>query len=297
MMQLERVTIQAGLSRPIKLLHISDTHLLLADERERTPLRELAELRTRYHLDAYSEPVASVEAERARVLATLRELLAYGRSHCDRIVHSGDFYDFLTAANLEAMQEAVQAGELFYSPGSHEFTQSLYKPEALDAAAQAHRRALVQAAAGNALDFAVEWVGECRLISLDNSDHRFNTAQFDALREELAQRNAPTVLLMHTPLYTPELYRELTVKRGKAVADLAGVPPQDEAGQALAAPEGCYPDKTTLQMCTWLRNEAQIRAVLAGHLHFFWTGPLGSGQVQIVAGLGYDGEGVEIILE
>jgi hypothetical protein len=71
MMQLERVTIQAGLSRPVKLLHISDTHLLLADERESVSLRELAELRTRYHLDAYSAPVASVETERARVLAQL----------------------------------------------------------------------------------------------------------------------------------------------------------------------------------------------------------------------------------
>ena len=47
-MNLSCVTIQAGLQRPVRLLHLSDTHLCFADDRDCQRKRDLAASRIRY---------------------------------------------------------------------------------------------------------------------------------------------------------------------------------------------------------------------------------------------------------
>ena len=54
------------------------------------------------------------------------------------------------------------------------------------------------------------------------------------------------------------------------------------------------PDADTLAFIDYVYGQPLVRAVLAGHLHRAWTGPLPSGVTQYVADSGYHGFAREI---
>ena len=286
-MLLKNVSINAPLPKALTLLHVADTHLLLTDEMDGVRQRQLADLRTQYHLDASLSPL-DIEAERARVAKAVTDLLDYGKRNCDAIVHTGDFIDFQTVANIEAMARILKDERMMFTPGSHEFNELLYWDKT-HSDAELHKKHWqnIQQLCPTPLDFSVRWIKGLRLIALDNSLFHFSARQFDALKKELAGQKAPTVLLMHVPLYTPEFLEERTAE-GK-ISDLVGIPSSD-------VPEWQRADETTFEMCRFIASNEQITAVLAGHLHCFWQGRLGPNSLQIVAPLGYDGEAVEIHL-
>ena len=296
-MQLNYAKIEAGLPSEVKILHISDTHFCLADERDCRKKRDMAEKRTQYHLDIASKPLPSVEAERERVENTLDELLQYGFSHCDQVVHTGDFYDIVTEANIDMLASKLSDGRVLYTPGSHEFTQYLYERFDENDEYKALSLDKVRHASPNPLEFAVKWVKGLRLIALDNSFYKFNARQFEALKNELAERMAPTLLLMHTPLYCPAVFHEWHDVRKKNPADIIGLPKSVLNGLDMAVPSCQLPNEVTLMLCDFIRSQPQIKGILAGHLHFFWQGEFAPGQTQILTGLGNDGCAVEVTVK
>ena len=86
MMNIEKTIIEIGLEKPLKVLHITDSHLPLCDERD----------------DAYLQGLAAQRrSEYEDFLAPLEEQIMYAMEHCDLLVHTGDLIDFLSKANLE----------------------------------------------------------------------------------------------------------------------------------------------------------------------------------------------------
>ena len=76
-MNLSCVTIQAGLQRPVRLLHLSDTHLCFADDRDCQRKRDLAASRIRYFsgsnetLESYLDEAVAF-AQKANSIAVTR---------------------------------------------------------------------------------------------------------------------------------------------------------------------------------------------------------------------------------
>ena len=79
-------TISVGAEKPFSLLHMSDTHLTLADERDDERKRTLAANRSGF----FPEALETMEA--GEKLAREKQLT---------IVHSGDLIDFVSSANLD----------------------------------------------------------------------------------------------------------------------------------------------------------------------------------------------------
>lgn len=98
------------------------------------------------------------------------------------------------------------------------------------------------------------------------------------------QREYPVVLLLHTPLYAADLY---AFKRGlqendpaylmNTPADKMAYYPPDRVRQQTA-------DKTTAEAYDFIAHCPQIRAILAGHLHFDFEGKVTPRLPQIVTG-------------
>lgn len=273
-MNLSCVTIQAGLQRPVRLLHLSDTHLCFADDRDCQRKRDLAASRIRY----FSGSNETLESY-------LDEAVAFARQHDCLIVHTGDLIDFVSHLNLEKLHERFALADTFFAVGNHEY--SLFVGEAKeDNAYKMQSFHHVQDAAPNPIECASRQVGGLNLVAFDNGYYRFSTAHLDFLKAEL-QRGLPTILLMHAPIHTENLARHMRDVRKEPCAYLCGSPSHWLDTYSEQRREQQTPDQPTLDFIDFATHQPLVRAVLAGHLHFQFADLITPTLPQFVAGAGF----------
>ena len=274
-LNITHLTLPVGATAPFRALHLSDTHLTYADLRDGERKVKLMDWR----LPGFPH----AEAVLAEAGALSKELNI-------PIFHTGDLIDFVSLANLEAVKAFTDTHDVYMATGNHEF--SLYVGEAKeDAAYRNQSLPAVQACFGNNIRMDSRVVSGVNFIALDNGYYYFEPEQLDFLKAQ-AERGLPMVLMMHTPLYTPEFYEEMM---GRCpCAYLTGVP--EEKMQ-------CYPpdryvqqkaDEVTLEMMDYIAKEPLIKAILAGHTHFNYESVYAGRIPQIVTGV-TDGRIVEFV--
>lgn len=275
-MKIVRTTIRVGLPGPVRLLHCSDTHIALADERDNARKRELAKNRFQYFSEAPGH---------------FREAL--GRAgEFDLLLHTGDLIDFISYANLDYVRENLAGRDWFFAVGNHEF--SRYVGEAFED--EEYKRkyfGAVQKVFPNPLGFASRVFGGVNFVAVDNGYYLFAESAVEALRREAA-RGFPIILMMHNPIHTDELYREMMVARERECAYLTGTPEERLACYPPARIRQQRPDAATLAFIEEVKRTPEIKAVLAGHLHFNYETALTPTLTQYIAGAGYRGEAREI---
>jgi len=282
-MNIRQIELKIGLEAPVKLLHVSDTHLAFADGRDDRRKRALAKRRRITFSD-----------ENDRCRRFLREAVEYARDSGALLVHTGDLIDFVSHQNLDIARDILGACDYFFVPGNHEF--SKYVGEAVETEAyKQDSLPLVQTYFRGDLRFCSRMVGGVNLVGIDNVYYHINENQFKRLKNEVA-RGLPILLFMHTPLYTPVLFHEQITVRGESDAGLMGCPeallqnysPERYAQQAAAPLD--------FEFIEYIKAQPLVKAVLAGHLHFFHQSELRGGLPQIVAGGGFMGEAIEYTL-
>ncbi len=256
-----------GAEKPFTLLHISDTHLCLADERDNERKRTLAAGRTKAFADGADALAWSV--------ALAKETGAL-------LVHTGDLLDFVSEANLDAARAFTDENDCFFVAGNHEF--SLYVGEAWeDKAYRDQSLDKVQAVFKNDIRFCSRVVNGVNLVGIDNSYYRFEREQLDALKAEV-ERGLPILLFMHNPMHTDEFfdYRMNVQKAG--IAYLTGTPAEKMTGvyNDHRFRQQC-PDDITAEATAYIAHEPMIRALFTGHLHDSYEHPY-YGRMQYVTG-------------
>ena len=259
-------TLKVGAKEPFEVLHLSDTHLTFADERERDNGRKVALAKERLRYFAHAE-------------SDLREAEAYAKDNGLTIIHTGDLIDFVSAANLDAAKRFTTENDVFMAAGNHEF--SLYVGEAKEDAAYRNKSLYaVQEAFTNDIRFASRVMHGVNFVAVDNGYYLFEREQLDALKKE-AEKGLPIVLMMHTPLYTPTLY-DVRMEQAPGPVYLMNVPVEkmahytpDRFAQQLA-------DDVTREAYDYILSQPLIRAVIAGHLHTDSEGTLPNGIPQLV---------------
>ena len=245
--------LQIGAEKPFRFLHMSDTHFVLADQRDDRRKLELARARNQWYSGAGQ---------------TASEVERYAKENNLLITHTGDFIDFVSEANLDRLKKFTQENDVFFAAGNHEF--SLYVGEAFeDADYRNQSLQKVQACIKNNMRFDSRKINGVNLIAIDDGYYLFEQAQLDALKREVAY-GLPIILFMHTPIYDPDLYR------------IAGEQNcLDEAAYMVATPEELMKgyseyryrqqkaDKITLETVEYIKNQPLIRAIFCGHIHEF----------------------------
>jgi 3',5'-cyclic AMP phosphodiesterase CpdA len=279
-LNIKKIRLNPGLARPLRFLHVSDTHLSYADERDDERKRKLAEERR-----------LLFEQDTGRCGRYLKEALDYAERRCDLLIHTGDIIDFVSCRNLELAQEALAGTKCFFVAGNHEF--SKYVGEAFeDEAYKMDSMPLVQRAFKNNLRFDSMVTGGLNLVGMDNVYYHFDEAQYGLLRAEL-DKGLPVLLMLHVPLYTPELYHESMVTRGESNAGIMGCPEE----LLKPYPEDRYiqqrPTELDMEMIDYIAAQPLIKAVLTGHKHYYHESPLAGGVKQYVAGAHFEGDALE----
>ena len=280
-MHLEKTTISIGLPQPFRALHISDNHLAYADERDGERKMALA-----------AERFQAFETGDCAATPCLKEQLDYARRENIPVLHTGDICDFVSYKNLELARDLFRDVDYFMATGNHEF--SLYVGEAFEDEAykmQSYNR--VQYFFRNHLLFDSRVMGGINFVAVDNGYYRFDEGQLFRLKEE-AKKGLPMVLMMHSPLHTPELFQWSLAAHGQDCAYLTGTPESMMDGYSEYRFRQQCPNQPTLDFIDYVNQEPLIKAILAGHVHKSHESLLPSGIPQIITGGGYKGIAREI---
>ena len=278
-MKIDKIRVDVGAKKPFRALHMTDNHLALADLRDGQRKVDLAVRRRA----AFNEGQGFTED-------LLEEQLDYARKNDLLVLHTGDLIDFVSLQNLETAKKALQDVDYFMAAGNHEF--SLYVGEAVeDVPYKMQSYDLVQGYFRNNLLFDSRVVNGVNFVAVDDSYYRFDARQLEQMKAEIA-KGLPVVLMLHDPLHTDALYEG--VMSLQPCAYLTGTPEAMMASYPDDRFRQQRPDEDTLAFIDYIDSQPLIRAVLAGHLHHSWSGPLKSGVTQYVGEAGYHAVAREI---
>ena len=276
-MELIRSTVQIGLEKPVKLLHVTDTHLGLVDERDDARKHALA--------NRFSTP------DRARDLA---EHLAYAKANCDLLVHTGDLIDFVSHANVEAARSFVADEHVFFIAGNHEYSQ--YVGEAWeDQAYRMNSYMQMGYGLGVPMFFNSRTVGGVNIVGIDNSYYLFQDWQLWRLKREV-EKGLPIVLAFHDPLFEESLFQYHRQVSPEPCTYLVGCDEEHLLCYNEFRAVQQRPDEPTKRMIDYIKNEPLIKVLLTGHLHFSFESEIAPGVPQFVTGCGYNGVAREVTL-
>ena len=280
LLEITQIRIPLGLKKPFKAIHVSDTHLTYADERDNQRKRDLAKARGAYFKfgDKW-----------------LNAALAYARQNDELFIHTGDLIDFVSVKNLEAVQEKFRGVDCFVSSGNHEFSQ--YVGEAKeDEAYKAQSFDRVQQAYPNDLRFCSRVINGVNFVALDDVYYYFSPEQLTQFKAEVA-KGLPIVMRCHCPLHTPELFDFMTKGKKEPCAYTVGVPVELMANYGDHRREQQKPNAATVEFIRWLKEQPLVKAILCGHLHSNWSGPFSQHTMQYVVGGNFSPVAYEVTFE
>lgn len=259
-MNILRTKINIGADKPFTVIHASDTHITLADERDGERKVKLAERRA----NCFPESDEMFE-----------NLIKLQNETGDFLVYTGDLIDFVSVLNLEKAKEFADKTDCFFAAGNHEF--SLYVGEAKeDATYRNQSLRKVQETFNNDIRFSSRIVNGVNFVAVDNSYYFFEKYQLDALKKE-TEKGLPIVLCMHNPVYSEELYEYILNKDGRdKPAYLMAVPEEKMKHYSPDRYEQQKADEITYAAYDYILNERLMKTVLAGHVHCPFEYPVGN---------------------
>ncbi len=276
-MLLEKTTVEFGLERPVKLLHVTDTHLAFADEYDDERKHELAGRLSTPEKETY-----------------LYEHIAYSKENCDLLVHTGDLMDFVSHANVKKAREILADEHIFFIAGNHDYSQ--YVGEAWeDKVYRMNSYMQMGYGLGVPMFFNSRIVGGVNIVGIDNSYYLFENWQIYRLKKEVA-KGLPVVLAFHDPLFEQSLFDYHRQRLPYECTYLVGCDEEHlEVYNEFRAVQQ-RPDEPTLRMIEYIKNESAIRLILTGHLHFSFESRLTDNLTQLVTGGAYEGCAREVTI-
>ena len=277
-MTLLKNTITIGLEKPVRLLHVTDTHLTYADEQDDARKHALAKRLGDPNKEHY-----------------LAEQIAYAAENCDLLVHTGDLMDFVSHANVEKAREILKNDKIFFIAGNHDYSQ--YVGEAWeDDAYRMNSYMQMGYGLGVPMFFNARTVGGVNIVGIDNSYYRFADWQLWRLQKEV-EKGLPVVLAFHDPLFEQSLYDYHYQHQPADCTYLVGCDEEHLLRYSEFRAVQQRPDDATKRMIDYIKSEPQIKAILTGHLHFSFESMLTPTLPQFVTGGGYAGIAREITVE
>lgn len=258
----KKTTVEIGLAKPLKILHITDSHLP-------------------FYCETDSENMIRQGKKRneKRSVRNLKKLMKYAEKNCDIIVHTGDLIDFISKPCVEFAREFLKNNKILFIAGNHEYCRYDGAKEDM-----AHRLKSVEIMGGELCEgmfFNSHIVGGVNFVGIDDSFHQTEDEQLDFLKKEV-EKGYPVILFLHAPLFENELYKKSYEFWNGEICLLGS----DADAHPEVKGDIAEPTASSKAFYEYVIGEPQIKAVLAGHLHFFFESRLPGGTMQYVTNRG-----------
>lgn len=261
MLKIKKTTIEIGLEKPLKILHMTDSHLP-------------------FYCDTDSPNMIRQGKKRneKRSVKNLNKLIEYGEKNCELIVHTGDLIDYISKPCVEFAKDFLKRDKFLFVAGNHEYAKYDGKKEDM-----AYRLQSMEEIGGYGVDifFNSRIVNGVNFVGVDDAYHQAEYEQLKMLKEEV-KKGYPIILFMHAPLYEKELYKK-SYKFWNGEICLLG---SDANAHPEVMGDIAEPFPSTKAFYEYVTNEPLIKAVLAGHLHFGYESALPGGTMQYVTNRG-----------
>ena len=264
-LKLLRSTIEIGLEKPFKFLHMTDTHFHYDDEGN-----------DHWRKRDFNHDHAGCCVE------YFRNACRYAEENNLPVLHTGDLWDFMSEGNFRAAKEALAQIDYIYAVGNHE----VYYDVDEDYNVKIADTKQVACYLPNELNFYSRVLNGVNFVTLDDSLYRITSEQLELLKAEVA-KGLPIILGVHVPLHVPSLADYMM-----GIYKTAGVlaPPAEllarysDHNRNLQAA-----DAATLEAVAYICTEPTIKAVIAGHTHCNHEGEIAPGKPQFVTHGTYHG--------
>lgn len=189
-----------GLTQPIKILHVSDTHLFLDDARGEAFTQYSGRMAKAYNQTTHWQTGERTNPEKAfeETIATAKEL------NVDLLGLSGDIFSFPSEAAVEWVMERLEKSGLnyLYTTGNHDWHYEGMEGTSHELRATWSERRLKPLFQGYNPLMAAQEIKGITVLSMDNSNYEITSEQLDFFTKHM-QSGRPLVLLVHIPLYVP----------------------------------------------------------------------------------------------
>ncbi|MBR6557000.1 MAG: metallophosphoesterase [Clostridia bacterium] len=258
--------VEIGLPEPLRLLHITDTHVNLPGPGNPTE-------------EAYTENFAAA--------------IEYAKAQDLFVVHTGDLTVYNTPENYAFAKRMLSEVDHICIIGNHDLTLP-GKVGHNDPVMGAKVLPEVQAYFEHDLTFSSRIVGGVNFVSLNNIHYRIKPWQVERLQAE-AKRGYPIILLLHIPLFDSE-EAKIMADKGRKCPHMLTPPEQYRAVYGEHTWARQCADADTLDAVRYIGSEPAIRAIFAGHLHERHDGICDCGKRQIITNGVFQGYVREIMV-
>lgn len=194
MLHITKTKIHLGLTAPVKILHVTDVHLTVADELDSVEHHELMKKRTEVFRKEGSFPQSSP-------LEYFEEAFALAKAENALLVCTGDAIDIHTHGNVQLLQSLFDGKDLMFSPGGHEHQRICRRTmEEPYPYWETIRPQLESEFPAFDLSFEARVQNGLQIITADNSLDYFSKKTVDAFKSALA-KGLPTVVFFHDPIW------------------------------------------------------------------------------------------------
>ena len=272
MLDIKKNTVEIGLEKPLKILHITDSHLPFYCEDDTEEIIRQAKKR-----------------QQETSVSNLKKLMKYGEENCDIIVHTGDLIDFISKPCIDFAREYLKNDKILFVAGNHEYWRCDSEKEDM-----AYRIKSIERMGGKLCEgmlFSSRIIGGVNFVGIDDAYHQAEYEQLDFLKEEV-KKGLPVILFMHAPLYEENLYKK-SYEMWNGENYILGC---DTVRHPEISGDMTEPFESTKAFYEYVVSEKQIKAVLTGHLHFSFESMLPNGAVQYVTDRGDRGNAREITI-
>lgn len=258
-----------GLNKTVRMLHITDSHIALIDDRDPD------------HIEACKDSCQRFESREVifdKMMTEAKEL------DLDLIALTGDIIHFPSQASIECARRSIDKVEVpvLYVCGNHDWHfPGLEGREELREAWWPVLKPFYRHHAA----YDRHEIGGIQFLLVDDSTYQVSEKQLSFVKSHLAN-GMPTVLLTHIPLSIPTL-RDPTIERWKAPI-LIGDPDWELESRNRWGTDGDL--SSTLEFVGTLATSRNLVAVFCGHIHFPHTDAISPNAVQFVGAPGYAAE-------
>lgn len=281
-LKIVKFNLKVGAEKPFKALHISDTHITFADERETERKQELAKNRARYF---------------RRSVSCFNAAVNYAKENDAVLLHTGDFIDFVSEKNFEFVSEnyANLGCEHFNSAGNHEYSHYLGEAKE-DEAYKMNSFDRVQKAFPNDMKFCSKIINGVNFVAFDDVYYYVDEDCIDKFKKEV-EKGLPIVTMCHVPFYTPELFKFMLNDQKEAWSYTVGVPEDVIKEYKQERYTAQIANKTTAEFIEYLRSQPLVKALLCGHLHVNFDERFSDTARQYCVGGNFKGDAFEFTFE
>lgn len=188
------------IKKPIKVVHIADTHLFKDDERG-IPYQEFSNRMAK----AYNQTTHFITGLRTSPEEAFEETLAIAKeANADVITLIGDIFSFPSAAAVEWVLSKLEETGIpyIYTAGNHDWHYEGMKGTLESLRDTWIEKRLLPLYQGNHPLMAAYDIKGIRFLAIDNSTYQINEEQLTFFDEQVAS-GMPLILLVHIPMYAP----------------------------------------------------------------------------------------------